>query len=257
MGSWPTSPIIRIIEARTFSGIFLRDTYAFRDSAGDYLSDGATLMRPEDESSDGDLLSKWEDITPVPTADLERLRDEFRGAVLSSRRLSSLLQVTSHVTPPIESPLDQAVRQVETSLSGSMARSDSSHEEYLALLMSAVSDFQGLEEGPNSPERGEALTRIVRLSVEWVSKIVFPGKLFTDREVLEVLDEVQARVESDPAIGGFAAMAVQVGEAASWVDGAEDTDKGRKRLTKGLPDHVLTLAQYALALLSECFDGDV
>lgn len=262
MDDWPSSPLIRIISG-DLRGVPLHGALAA--SAG-LAAAGADfkyqivrgpgtghLLRSNDP--DTGSIRAWEDVEPVPVADLKRLRDEFRGAVLSERRLSALLQVTSHVTPPTKSPLDQAVSKVEEALSGSMTMSDTSSEEYLALLLGAISDFQGLERGPASLEKERALARIVRLCVEWIAEIGSPGSPNVGIKALEVLAEVRARVESDPAIGGFPAMAVQIGDAASWVDEARETEEGQRRLASGLPEPVLVLAHYALALLAECLEG--
>lgn len=257
MAARPDKPLIRSIRGREY-GEPIHGSLAIREG-----SEGRHLLvsGPRVNSSIDpvcartDAIDEWEEVVPVPAADLKRLRDEFRGAVLSERRLSALLQVTSHVTPPTESPLDRAVSRVEEALRGSMTLSDTSSEEYLAHLLAALSDFQPLENGPDSLERGRGLARIVRLCVEWIAEIDSPGSPDAVIKALEVLAEVRARVESDPAIGGFPVMASLAGDAASWVDEDRETVEGRRRLAKGLLEPVLTIAHYALALLAECLEG--
>lgn len=102
MRSWPTAPIIRIIKGFAFGGRHIRDEYALRTPDGDYVIDGHLLENSVDFDT-GDRIDAWEEITPVPTYDLRRLRSEFRGAAISERLLGALLQVTSHVKPPSES----------------------------------------------------------------------------------------------------------------------------------------------------------
>lgn len=257
MTSWPDKPFIRIIRGTEYDEPIHGSLAIRKESRGTYLLvSGPRVNKSVDPGcTRTDAIDEWEEVVPVPAADLKSLRDEFRGAVLSERRLSALLQVTSHVTPPTESPLDKAVSQVKTLLSSSITLSDTSSEEYLALLMGAISDFQGLESGPESLEKGRSLARIVRLCVKWVAEIVSPRRQDSGIKALEVLAEVRALAESDPAIGGFPAMAAQVGDAAAWVDEASETEEGRRRLASGLPDPVLTIAHYALALLAKFLEG--
>ena len=258
MTAWPDKPFIRIIRGTEY-GEPIHGSLAIREeSEGRYLLvSGPHVNNSVDPvCTRTDTIDEWEDVVPCPASDLERLRDEFRGSVLSERRLSALLQVTSYVKPSTASPLDQAVYQVETSLSASMTLSDTSSEEYLALLLGAISDFQDLEMGPASPEKGQALARIVRLSVEWIAATVSPGSANAGREALRALSEVKARVESDPAVGGFPALAALAGDAAARIDEARESEEGRRRLAEGLAEPVLTIAHYALAQMARSRGGE-
>ena len=256
MNDWPTHEFIRVIKGyRKYYGP-IDPVYAFRDPDGAYLllTDGVDegyLIRER-----GDRIYDWEDLVPVPADDLKLLRSEFRGAALSERRLSALLQVTSHLPSTPTSPLDKAVCMVEEALSGSMTLSDTSSEEYLAWLLGALSDFQEFENDPASAERGRSLVRIARFCVEWIAEIGSPEGFSAEREALEALAEVRARVESDPAVGGFPAMASLAGDAAAWIDEVGETEAGRRGRAKGLTEPVLTLAHYALALLAENLKDD-
>lgn len=258
MSSWPDKPLIRITAGLLHGRVPLRGVLATNAGLGAAGTDfkyqiiwgpGTGTILRKDDLDPGSILA-WEEVVPVPAADLERLRDEFRGSTLAGRRLSALLQVTSYVKPSTESPLDQAVYQVETSLSASMTLSDTSSEEYLALLLRAISDFQDLEMDPASPEKGQSLARIVRLSVEWIAATVSPGSANAGREALRALSEVKARVESDPAVGGFPAIAALAGDAAARIDEARESEEGRRRLAEGLAEPVLTIAHYALAQMA-------
>lgn len=229
MTAWPDKPFIRIIRGTEY-GEPIQGSLAIREEPESryLLVSGPRVNNSVDPvCTRTDAIDEWEEVVPVPAADLERLRDEFRGSTLSERPLSALLQVTSHVKPPAASPpLDRAVDLVEILLSGSMTLSDTSCEGYLALLLDAISDFQGLERGPANPEKELALARIVRLSVEWIAETRSSGNSDARREVLEALDETLGRVESDPAVGGFAAMASHAGDAAARVDEARETAEG-------------------------------
>jgi hypothetical protein len=247
MRSWPTAPIIRIVKGFAFGGRRIRDEYALRTFDGAYVIDGARLEASVD-SDTGDSIDAWEDVAPVPADDLKNLRDEFRGAPISERRLRALLQVTSTLPPKTVTPLDRAVSEVEEDLSRSMTSLDTSSEEYLALLLEALSNFQELEYGPANPEKGRVLSRITRLCVEWVVGISYADSPSGGQGESEVLAEVRGRVESDPVPGGFLVMTSLAGDAASLVDESREAGEGRSRLGKGLPGLVLTIAHYALAL---------
>lgn len=254
MTAWPDKPFIRIIRGTEYDEP-IDGSLAVREESGGgryLLISGPHVSSSVDPvCTRTDAIDEWEEVVPVPAADLKRLRDEFRGAVLPKRRLNALLQVTSHVTPPSELPLDQAVFQVETLLSSSMTLSDTSSEEYLALLLGAISDFHDLDRGP---EKGRVLARIVRLCVEWIAETGSPRSPDVGIKALEALAEVRARAESDPAIGGFPATASLAGDVAAWVDEAHETEDGRRRLAKGLREPVLTLAHYALARMARCLE---
>lgn len=257
MSDWPDKPFIRIIRGTEY-GEPIHGSLAMREESEDryLLVSGPRVNSSVDPAcTRTDAIDEWEEVVPVPAADLKRLRDEFRGAVLSERRLSALLHVTSHVTPPAKTPLDQAVSQVETLLSSSMTLSDTSSEEYLVLLLGAISDFQGLERGPASLEKERALASIVRFCVEWIAEPDSLGSPDAGLGASRALAEVRARVESDPAVGGFPAMAALAGAAAAWVDEACETAEGLRRLAGGQPEPVLTIAHYALALLAKCLEG--
>lgn len=264
MSIWPDKPLIRVTEGLLHGRGPLRGVLATNAGLG---ADGTdfkyqiiqgqgtgTLIRKDDPDS-GSILA-WEEVVPVPATDLERLRDEFRGSTLSGRRLSALLQVTSYAKPSTASPLDRAVYRVETSLSESMTLSDTSSEEYLALLLRAISDFQDLEMDPASLEKGQVLARIVRLCVEWIAEIDSPRSPDVGIQALEVLAEVRARVESDPAVGGFLTMTTLVGEAAARIDEARESEEGQRRLTEGLAGPVLALARCTLARMAQSLGGE-
>ena len=68
--------------------------------------------------------------------------------------------------------------------------------------------------------------------------------------------EAKARVESDPAVGGFPAIAALAGDAAARIDEARKSEEGRRRLAEGLAEPVLTIAHYALAQMARSLGGE-
>ena len=262
MSDWPSSPLIRITSGSLWGRVPLHGALA--SSSG--LSASGTSFKYQiiqgpgtgqlirrDGPDSGSILS-WEDVVPVPADDLEHLRDEFRGANISERRLAALLKVTSTLKSLEPSPLDLAVARVTSLLDGSSTPLDTSSEGYLALLLGALFTLQGVELGPR-PQESQVLATIVRICVQWVAEVAPTGSPYRDQGEEGVLSEVRARVESDPAIGGFPAMAALAGDAATWVDEAREAEEGR-RLAEGVTEPVLTLAHYALASLAESLKGE-
>lgn len=86
-------------------------------------------------------------------------------------------------------------------------------------------------------------------------RAAFRGADISERGKSGALAEVRGRVESDPAVGGFPAMAVLAGDAAAWIYEDRETEEGRRRLANGLTEPVLTIAHYALALLAKSLGG--
>lgn len=97
MSDWPTSPRIRI-PFGSLRGVPLHGALAA--SAG-LAATGSSfkyqvirgpgtgrIIRRDDP--DSGTLRAWEDVAPVPVADLESLRAEFRGAAISERPMAAL-----------------------------------------------------------------------------------------------------------------------------------------------------------------------
>ncbi len=256
MSSWPTHEFIRVIDGYRKDYGHIDPVYAFRCRDGSYLllTDGPDAGYLSEGG--GDRIYRWETVVPVPADDLKNLQDEFRGAYISERRLAALLAVTSILKSLEPSPLDLAVTQVNNLLDGPSTLLDTSSERYLALLLEALSNLQGVEHGPR-PQVSQALATIVRICVQWVAEVAPTGSPYWNQGGEGVLLKVRAMVESDPAVGGFPAMVVRAGDAASWVDEARETEEGRERLASGLPEPVLTIGHYALALLAKSLeDGE-
>lgn len=263
MSDWPSSPLIRIIagslrEVPLHGALAASVGLAETGSSFKYqIIQGpgtGSLIRRGDLAS-GSIIA-WEDVVPVPVADLESLRAESRGADISERLLAALLRVTSILKPLPPSPLDRAVAQVEELLEGPRTLIDTSSERYLALLLGSLATLQGVERGPR-PQAERDLATIVRICIQWVAEVAAPGSPFAESGESGVLAEVRARAESDPAVGGFPTMVALAGDVATRVDEARETREGRRRLANGVTEPVLTLAHYALAGLAECLeDGE-
>lgn len=242
MSNWPTSALIRIIVAyRRYYGL-IDSAYAFRYPDGSYL----VLTDGPDEGylveSRGDQIDVWEDILPVPADDVVDLRDKLRGATISERQLASVLKITSHLKSASSAPLNRAVSKVKERMAGPRTVMDTPFEQYLAQVLDVLATLQGVDS--RGPQAAQVLATLARLCVEWGVEIS-PDR-FLDWE--DVLTEVRARVESNPDVGGFAAMAALAGGAASYID---DGDFG-----EGLAEQVLALAHLALASLAKCLGGE-
>jgi|GEM_PF-5724732 hypothetical protein len=256
MSSWPTHEFIRVIEGyRKYYG-HIDPVYALRCRGGSYLilTDGPDAGYLSEGG--GDRIDRWEAVVPVPADDLKNLQDELRGDDISDRSLAALLKVTYTLKSLETTPLDLAVTKVNNLLDGPSTLLDTSSDRYLALLLAALSTLQEVEHGPR-PQVSQALATIVRICVQWVAEVAPTGSPYWDQGGEGVLLKVRARVESDPAVGGFPAMAVLAGDAATWVDEARETEEGRERLASGVIEPVFSVAHYALALLTENMRGEV
>lgn len=261
MSDWPSSPLIRITSGN-LRGVPLHGALAASAGLAAVGTDfkyqiiqgpgTGHLLRSNDPDSGS--IRAWEDVVPVPAADLKRLRDEFRGAVISERRLSALLKVTSALKSLEPAPLDLAVTRVNTLLDSPRTLLDTSPDRYLSCLLRSLSALQEVEHGPR-PQEEEALATIVRICVQWLAEIAPPRSRYGEQGEPGILAEVGARVESDPDVGGFLAMTALAGDAADWIEGARESGRGPAELFVGLSEPVLIIAHYALALLAKSLEG--
>ena len=256
MLTWPDKPLIRIIRGREYGEPIDGSLAVREDPGGEYLLvSGPRAKNTVDPAcTRTDSIDDWEEVTAVPSAALKRLRDEFRGAPISERRLAVLLEVTSSLKQPAPSPLGQAVARVSNLLEGPRTLLDTSSDRYLSQLLRSLHTLQEVEHEPG-PREEEALATIVRICVSWVAEIAPPGSRYGEQGESGILAEVGARAESDPDVGGFLAMTALAGDAAGWIDGARESGTGPEELFLGLSEPVIHLAHYALALLAKTLKG--
>lgn len=252
MLTWPDKPLIRIIRGREFKEPIDGSLAVQEDPGGGYLLvSGPRAKNTVDPAcTRTDSIDDWEEVTVVPSASLKRLQDEFRGASISERRLAALLEVTSSLKQPAPSPLNQAVARVSNLLEGPRTLLDTSPEGYLSQLSRYLLTLQEVEHGPG-PQEEEVLATIVRICVRWIADISPSWSRYGEQGESGILAEVRARVESDPAVGGFLTMTKLVGEAAARIDEARESEEGWRRLAEGLVGPVLTLARCSLARLAQ------
>ena len=269
MSDWPSSPLVRITagslgEVPLHGALAASAGLAATGSSLKYQiiqGPGAGSLISRDDPDSGSTLS-WEYVIPVPVADLKNLRNKFRGALISERLLATLLKVTSALKSLEPSPLDLAVTRVNNLLDGPRTPLDVSSDRYLSLLLRYLSDFHEVECGPK-PRAIQSLTTIVSICVRWIAEVASTGSPYREggeeeeEEEEEVLSEIRARVESNPAVGGFTAMVERAGDAAARIGEAWETEAGRERLASGLLEPVLTIGHCALALLAKSLeDGE-
>lgn len=196
---WPVGPIIRVLRATAFGGRHIRDAYAIRDAGGDYLVDGATLLRDA-----GDRIDEWEEVTPVPTAALEDFKAAWKGFGMydpddSQRVTDAITTILSHLTADTPSPLDRAVTRVKDA-GGPMISWGDSSENRLSLL------FDSLASIAVATNKAAPLVMVARICVDWAN-------LDNPRhDSLEAARE-RARVLSDP--GSFIVLSALVGDATT------------------------------------------
>lgn len=192
---WPVGQIIRVRRATAFGGRHIRDAYAIRDAGGDYLVDGATLLRDA-----GDRIDDWEEVTPVPTAALKRLQDAFRGIDVIESLEPPLLEVLSHLPASKPSALDRAVTRVKGIKGAPMVDAETLPEERLSLLLDALASVQ------SAARKAAPLTMVARICVDWAD-LENPR-----RDSLEAARE-RTKVLSDP--GSFIVLSAFVGDVTT------------------------------------------
>ena len=256
MLNWPDKPLIRIIRGREYEEPIDGSLAVREDPGGRYLlvSGPRAKNTVDPVRTRTDSIEEWEEVMVVPSASLKRLRDEFRGASLSERRLAALQEVTSSLKQHAPDPLDQAVARVSNLLEGPRTLLDTSPDEYLSQLLRSISTLQEVEHEPG-PQEEEALATIARICVRWVAEIAPPWSRYGEQGESGILAEVRARVESDPAVGGFLTMTALAGEAAARIDEARESAEGQRRLADGLAGPLLALARCSLARMAQSLGG--
>lgn len=193
--NWPVGPIIRVRRATAFGGRHIRDAYAIRDAGGDYLVDGATLLRDA-----GDSIDAWEEVTAVPTAALKRLQDAFRGIDVIESLEPPLLEVLSCLTADKPSPLDRAVTRVKDIEGGRMIDADSTQEERLSLLLDSLASVQ------SATRKTAPLTMVARICTDWANH---------ENPRRDSLEDARGRIEVLSDSGNFIVLSALVGDVTT------------------------------------------
>lgn len=224
---WPVGPIIRVRRATAFGGRHIRDAYAIRDAGGDYLVDGATLLRDA-----GDRIDDWEEVTPVPTAALKRLQDAFRGIDVIESLEPPLLEVLSHLPASKPSALDRAVTRVKDIKGARMIDADSTQEERLSLLLDALASVQ------SATHKTAPLAMVTRICADWAN---------LENPHSDALSEIKSRAEGNPVRADFIVLSFFIGDiATSLDDGMSDGPRG----------DLIEMGWYALAWAAQTIEEE-
>ena len=224
---WPVGPIIRVRRATAFGGRHIRDAYAIRDAGGDYLVDGATLLRDA-----GDRIDDWEEVTPVPTAALKRLQDAFRGIDVIESLEPPLLEVLSHLPASKPSALDRAVTRVKDIKGAPMVDAETLPADRLSLLLDALASVQ------SAARKTAPLTMVTRICADWAN---------LENPHSDALSEINSRAEGNPVRADFIVLSFFIGDiATSLDDGMSDGPRG----------DLIEMGWYALAWAAQTIEEE-
>lgn len=161
MTDWPDKPLIRVLDGEVNED-GVADELAYRVGDGDYalISEehmDQTIVR----NAYGDMIVKWEEVTPVPTAALKRLQGAFRGVDVIESLEPPLLEVLSHLPADKPSALDQAVTRVKDIVGAPVVDAETLPAERLSLLLDALASVQ------SAARRASPLAMVARICVDW------------------------------------------------------------------------------------------
>lgn len=233
MTTFPTAPLIRIIKGVS-AGESLAGVVAVKSNDFDsYHGRNVRIVK----GYIGDNIDEWEDVTAVPTAALEELKVAWKGFGVYDpngyRRVTdSVAAILSHLPADKPSALDRAVTRVKEAEGETLHFVELTSEGRMARLLSSLATLQA------STHKTSTLASIVRSCVDWMD-IIAPGA--------DALSEVRARAESDPDWGGFTIMVTLAGDIAASLDDG---------MSGGTMKNLLTIAQYALAWLTELIEEE-
>ena len=184
MTDWPDKPLIRVLDGEVNED-GVADELAYRVGDGDYalISEehmDQTIVR----NAYGDMIVKWEEVTPVPTAALKRLQGAFRGVDVIESLEPPLLEVLSHLPADKPSALDQAVTRVKDIVGAPVVDAETLPAERLLLLLDALASVQ------SAARRASPLAMVARICVDWAD-LENPRRdsLEATRERTEVLSD--------------------------------------------------------------------
>lgn len=203
MTDWPTAPLICIKRGLKIQEE-IRDELAIRNTNGSYMTQKHTLY----STGAYNVIDEWEDVTPVPTAALKHLQQEFRGIDVIESLEPPLLEVLSCLPADKPTALDRAAA-LARELKGPRVTPDDTTSRRLAILLEAISFTHA------SPCKEVELTEIARTCADWLY-IVNPNRVGLDdietsaREIDRIPDDEEKRYMS--LTYRFAQAATLIGE---------------------------------------------
>lgn len=160
MTNWPDKTLIRVLDGEVNEdGVADELAYHVGDEEYALISEehmDQTIVR----NAYGDMIVKWEEVTPVPTAALKRLQDAFRGIDVIESLEPPLLEVISCLPADKPSTLDQAVTRVKDT-GGPMISGKDSRENRLSLLFDALASIAV------ATNKAAPLVTVARICVDW------------------------------------------------------------------------------------------
>lgn len=156
MSNWPTVPLIRIIKGYD-SGRLRENVLAFRYGGGSSYR-GPDCLIIEDNLRD--RIDAWEEVTPVPTAALKRLQNEFRGINVIKSLEPALLEVLSYLPATTAGAISRAVTDAQN-VGARGILEDFSTDDRIRLLLDAIGEVHA------GDDRRYRLAWVVRLAYTW------------------------------------------------------------------------------------------
>lgn len=156
MSNWPTVPLIRIIKGYD-SGRLKEGVIAFRYGGGsNYRGPDCCIIKDNLR----DRIDEWEEVTPVPTAALKRLQNEFRGINVIKSLEPALLEVLSYLPATTAGAISRAVTDAQN-VGARGILEDFSTDDRIRLLLDAIGEVHA------GDDRRYRLAWVVRLAYTW------------------------------------------------------------------------------------------
>ena len=195
MTNWPDKPLIRVIRGRDLAEI-VEDAIAIRVSNGNYLSANNSFHL----TASSDSIDEWEEVSPIPTAALKRLQQEFRGVNVIRSLEPPLLEVLSYLPADKPSPLDQAVATVKDVAKDPLVDAETLPADRLSLLLDALASVQ------SATRKTIPLAIVARICADWANVEGARG---------DSLEVVRRRVEALSDTGSFIILSALVGDVTT------------------------------------------
>ena len=156
MSNWPTVPLIRIIKGYD-SGRLKEGVIAFRYGGGsNYRGPDCCIIKDNIR----DRIDEWEEVTPVPTAALKRLQNEFRRINVIKSLEPALLEVLSYLPATTAGAISRAVTDAQN-VGARGILEDFSTDDRIRLLLDAIGEVHA------GDDRRYRLAWVVRLAYTW------------------------------------------------------------------------------------------